>query len=232
MARQTLLVIGDLHAPAFHKDTVEFLKAIKKKFKPTRVVLTGDEVNLAAMAYHEHDPDMAGPSQELKDAIAALKPIYHMFPKADILESNHGSLIYRKAFTAGIPKAALKSYRDILQAPKGWQWHFDLIVETPLSDIYFHHGKTSTIEKLSKNMSMSAIQGHYHSKFYISYWANPNGLFFDANAGTFADHHSLAMAYAKNSIPKGIHGVLIIVDGIPQLIPMVLNKRGSWIGSL
>lgn len=39
-------------------------------------------------------------------------------------------------------------------------------------------------------MSMSSIQGHYHSKFYISYWANPNGLFFDANAGTFADHQT------------------------------------------
>lgn len=230
--KQTILVIGDLHSPAMHKDTVKFLKAIKAKFKPNRVILTGDEINFEAISYHEHNPDLPGAADELNQAIRALQPIYKLFPKADILESNHTSLMYRKLVTAGLPSVMMKSYREILKAPKGWNWHFDLIVKTPQGPIYMHHGKTSSIEKLSKNMSMHAIQGHYHSKFYISYWANPNGLFFDANAGTFADHHHLAMAYAKNSIPKGIHGVIVIVDGVPQLIPMVMTKKGLWNGKV
>jgi hypothetical protein len=98
-----------------------------------------------------------------------------------------------------------------------------------LGFIYFHHGKSSSIEKLSKSMGMSAIQGHYHSKFYISYWASPIGLFWDANAGAFADHKHLAMAYAKNSIAKSIMGCIVIQHGVPQLIPMVLNNKGRWI---
>lgn len=230
--KQVILVIGDLHSPAMHRDTVKFLTAIKRKFKPNRVILTGDEVNFESISYHEHNPDLPGAADELNEAIDKLKPIYKMFPKADILESNHTSLMYRKQVTAGLPSAMMKSYREVLQAPKGWNWHFDLIVKTPQGPIYMHHGKSSSIEKLSKNMSMHAIQGHYHSKFYVSYWANPNGLFFDANAGTFADHHHMAMAYAKNSIPKGIHGVIIITDGIPQLVPMVMSKKGSWNGKL
>jgi hypothetical protein len=215
-----------------HIDTVAFLKAIKAKFKPNRVILTGDEINFEAISYHEKNPDLPGAADELNSAIKALTPIYKMFPVVDILESNHTSLIYRKQVSAGLPSAVMKSYGEVLQAPKGWKWHFDLIVNTDQGQIYMHHGKTGSIEKLSKNMSMNAIQGHYHSKFYISYWANPNGLFFDANAGTFADHHHLAMAYAKNSIPKGIHGVIIIENGVPQLIPMILTKKGRWINKL
>ena len=232
MKKQVILVIGDLHSPAMHQDTVKFLTQIKSKFKPTKVVLTGDEINFESFSYHEHNPDLPGPADELKQGIEALRPIYKLFPVAQILESNHTSLIYRKQVTAGLPSAVMKGYREVLQAPRGWTWHFDLILPTPQGSIYFHHGKSGTVERLSKNMSMNAIQGHYHSKFYVSYWANPNGLFFDANAGTFADHHHLAMAYAKNSIPKGIHGCIIINNGVPQLIPMVLNKKGRWIGEV
>lgn len=230
--KQTILVIGDLHSSAMHKDTIPFLQEIKKKYKPNRVILTGDEVNFESISYHEKNPDLPGAADELNEAIEGLRPIYKMFPVVDILESNHTSLLYRKQVTAGLPSIVMKGYREILQAPEGWNWHFDLIIDTPRGQIYMHHGKTSSIEKLSKNMSMSAIQGHYHSKFYISYWANPNGLFFDANAGTFADHHHLAMAYAKNSIPKGIHGIIIIEDGVPNLVPMLLNRSGRWIKKL
>jgi hypothetical protein len=230
--KQVDLIIGDLHSPAMHRDTVLFLTAIKAKYKPKRVILTGDELNAESFSYHEHNPDLPGAGDELRLAIEKLKPIYKLFPKADILESNHTSLVYRKQVSAGLPSAVMKGYREILQAPKGWKWHFDLILKTKQGPIYFHHGKSSSIEKLSKNMSMHAIQGHYHSKFYISYWANPNGLFFDANAGTFADHHHMAMAYAKNSIPKGIHGVIIIEDGVPHLVPMIMNKKGRWIQKL
>ena len=232
MKKQAILVIGDLHSPAMHKDTVPFLAAIKKKFKPTDVILMGDEINFESFSYHEHNPDLPGPADELKQGIEVLSPVYELFPVAKVLESNHTSLIYRKQVTAGLPSAVMKGYREVLQAPKGWTWHFDLIIKTARGPIYFHHGKSSVVEKLSKNMSMSAIQGHYHSKFYISYWANPNGLFFDANAGTFADHRHMAMEYAKNSIPKGIHGVIVIEDGIPQLVPMVLTSKGRWTGEI
>lgn len=232
MAKQTALIIGDLHAPYMHQDAVRFLKAVKLKYKPSRVVFMGDEVDAHATSYHEHDPDLPSAGDELRQAIKQLQPVYSMFPKATILESNHGSLVYRKGMTAGLPRAVMKEYREILEAPNGWTWVYDLVLSTPLGDVYLHHGKSATHEKLSKNMAMSAVQGHFHNKFYISYWSSPNGLYWDANAACLIDHKKRAFAYGKNNLQKPIVGVLVIVDGVPRLEPMVLNRSGRWNGKL
>lgn len=229
MKKQTILVIGDLHAPYLHPDAVAFLTQIKKEFKPTEVIFMGDEMDGHALSYHESDPDLDSAGTELEKAVEVLSPIYKLFPKAVVLESNHGSLVRRKAKTAGIPEAALRSYRETLKAPYGWTWRYDYTISTLMGDIYFHHGKSATIEKLSKNMACSAVQGHYHSKFYISYWSSPNGLYWDANAGCLVDNKSRAMAYGKNTLQKPIVGCMLILDGVPQLIPMILDRSGRWI---
>ena len=226
--KEIKLIIGDLHCPYMHEDAVAFLTAIQKKYKPTEVVFMGDETDGHSISYHEHNPDLPSPGDELLKAIAQLRPLYSLFPKATILESNHGSLVYRKAITAGLPAAVLKGYRDILQAPKGWTWKYDYVMKTERGDVYLHHGKTSSINKLSQNMAMSAVQGHFHSKFYISYWASPVGLFWDSNVGCLIDHKSLAYAYGKNLVNKPILGCMVIESGVPHLIPMHLNKSGRW----
>jgi hypothetical protein len=227
-----ILVIGDIHAPYEHPDAAKFIDAVRKKEKPTRVILSGDELDNHSISYHEHDPDGDSPNKELEKAIEHLQPFYDMFPKADILESNHGSLVYRKGKTAGLPSKVFKSYNEILDAPKGWKWHYELIVPTVNTNIYFHHGKSSSVGKLSKNVGMSSIQGHFHTKFYIYYWASPYGLFFDANAGCLVDRKSLAHAYMRNNVEKQMLGCMVLHNGIPQLIPMLLNSKGKWIGKI
>lgn len=231
-SKQVILVIGDLHCPYEHPDTVAFLTAVKKKYKPTRVVQLGDEVDFHSLSFHDHNPDLPSPKDELALAREHLKPIYKLFPKVDVIESNHGSLVYRRAMANGLPQEVLRSYREVLHAPEGWNWHFDLTIETPLGPVYFHHGKSSSVGKLSQSQSMNAVQGHFHSKFYIFYWASPVGLYWDANAGCLADDKSLAMGYGKNTLPRPIVGCMVIEDGIPQLIPMVLKKGGRWVGKL
>ena len=84
----------------------------------------------------------------------------------------------------------------------------------------------------SQTMGMSAVQGHYHTKFLISYWANPDNLFFAMNVGCLINQKSLAFAYAKNFRTRFIIGSGIIIDGIPRLLPLVLNNKGDWIGKL
>lgn len=226
--KKVTLLIGDLHAPYMHRDAVAFLKAVKSKYKPNDIVFMGDEVDAHATSYHEHDPDLPSAGDELVQAIKQLMPLYELFPKAVILESNHGSLVYRKALTAGIPSAVLKGYREILNAPKGWTWKYDHILSTSMGPVYCHHGKSSSHKKLSQNMAMSAVQGHFHNEFYVSYWSSPNALYWDANAGCLVDHKKRAFAYGKSNLQKPIVGCIVISDGIPQLIPMVLSKTGRW----
>uniref|UniRef100_UPI0020173DA6 metallophosphoesterase n=1 Tax=Actinomyces sp. 186855 TaxID=2761164 RepID=UPI0020173DA6 len=154
------LVISDMHIPYHHENTLEFLQELKDKYNPTRVICMGDELDKHALSYHDSDPDLASAGDELKRSIPVVKEVFKMFPKMDILESNHGSLVWRKAKTHGIPRHYLKSYNDVLGVDEGWQWHFDLTITLPNGQqCYFHHGKTTDVTKLSQQMGMNAVQG-------------------------------------------------------------------------
>lgn len=229
----SILVISDLHCPYQHQDTVAFLKAIKDKYKPTRVILSGDEVDYHSISFHDHDPDLDSPGKELEKAIAALRPIYRLFPTAEVLESNHGSLVIRKALSNGLSRKFFKSPGEVLEAPKGWTWHFDITAQLPDgTDCYFHHSKGANVKKNSQSLGMSFVQGHHHETFELSYWGNPNALLFGMTVGCLVDSHALSMAYNKNNLKRPVIGCAVIINSIPMLIPMKLNRKGRWVGKL
>lgn len=230
---RSILVISDMHLPYCHSDLLKFLKAIKTKYKPDKVVCIGDEIDYHAISFHPSDPDLFSPGDELQSAINYLQQIYKIFPEVDVIDSNHGSLVYRKAKFHGLPKKVFKSYNNILDAPKKWNWSYDLTLEMSNGEkVYFHHGKTSAVAKLSKNMSMNCVQGHYHSRFEVVYWANPNGLFFDMRVGCLINDKSMAFHYNKTTMDRPIIGCGIILEGHPKLLPMILDKNGKWTGKL
>lgn len=216
-----------------HPDVWKFLTAIKKKYSPDRIVQLGDEVDFHALSYHESDPDLDAAGPELEKAIRFLQPIYKLFPRVDVLESNHGSLVYRKAKTIGIPKRALRSYRETIEAPLGWKWHFDLRIKMSNGQwLYLHHGKSAKPGALARAEGCCAAQGHYHTKFDKTVWRNSQGTFWDLHCGYLAHHDSLAFAYDKSNLEKGIVGCWIILDGQPKALLMTLNQNGRWNGSL
>lgn len=228
MDNRRILVISDLHAPFMHPDAIAFLKAVKTKYNPTRVILSGDEVDYHSISFHEHDPDLDSPGRELEKAIESLKPLYKLFPKAEVLESNHGSLVLRKAVANGFSRKFLKDYRDILEAPKGWSWHLDITTTLPNgSRCYFHHSKGKPL-KTGQLYGMSHVCGHHHESFDIQYWSTPENLFFAMTVSSLVDKKSLALAYCKNNQKRPIVGVGLIVDSHPVLVPMRLDLRGRW----
>lgn len=233
MNNKCILVISDLHAPYNHPDAAAFLKAIKKKYKPTRVISTGDEADYHGISFHDHDPDLDSPGKELQKCIDALKPIYKLFPNVEVLESNHGSLVTRKAMATGLTRKFFRAPGEILEAPKGWTWHFDISLTLPNGyPCYFHHSKGANVLKNSQAMGSSFVQGHHHEKLEIQYWGNPNALHFGLTAGCLVDDSALAMAYNKNNLKRPVIGCAIILDSLPILIPMVLNRKGRWTGKL
>ena len=229
---KNLLVISDLHAPYYHPDTIAFLTALKKKHKFDTVICIGDEVDNHAISFHDSDPSLPNASKELELAIKALSPLYKLFPQVTVVESNHGSLVMRKALASGLPPEVFKSYNDILKAPKGWKWVFDTRVLTSLGPVYFCHGKTGSPGKLAASYGCSTVQGHFHEKAQINYISTPERLMFDAHTGCLADDYSLALGYNKINPRRPIVSVLIILDGIPQIVPMRLRPGGRWIGKL
>lgn len=228
-----ILVISDTHAPFSHPDMFDFLRAIKRKYKPDRIIHIGDEADNHAMSYHDSDPDLYSPGDELKAARVYIQKLYKMFPEMDILESNHGSLFYRKSKTYGIPATAMKTYNELWEVGKGWKWHRELTLKMSNGQkCYFHHGRVADVTKLSKEYGMCAVQGHYHERFKVEYWANTEGLYWGLQVGCLADDDSLALAYNNTNLKRPIVGTGIILDGQPRLLPMKLNRKHQWIGGL
>lgn len=230
---KSILIVSDQHYPYNHPDIIAFLRACKNKYKPDLVVNIGDEVDLHSISFHDHDPDLMGPGDELKTAINRLQPLYKLFPKMTVMHSNHGSLVYRKAVSNGLPRHVFKGYREILHAPKDWHWKEDLTVKMSNGQfVYFCHGKSADVLKLSQSMGMSCVQGHFHEKFELRYWGNSLGLFWGMMVGCLIENKSLAFAYNKVNLKRPVIGCSVIVDGIPQLVPLVMNSKGRWIGKI
>jgi len=233
MAYSSVLIISDQHIPYQHYDMIKFLRALKKKYKPDLVINMGDEADKHALSFHPTDSDLFSAGDELKETIKYLKGLYDLFPEMHIMESNHGSMVMRKAKANGIPLHYFKSYNDVYELPKTWKWHNDKV--TRLSngqDVYTCHGKIKDSAKLSQQMAMNVIQGHYHESFKIEFWSNPNNLFWGMNVGCLIDNNSMAFAYNKLFPKRPIIGTGVIINGYPRLEPMILNKKGRWIGHL
>lgn len=227
-----VLLISDLHIPYHHQDAIAFLLHLKEKYNPTRVICLGDEVDGHALSFHDSDPDLPSAGDEIRQALPVIAELFKIFPEMDILESNHGSLVWRKAKVFGIPKHYIKSYNEVLGVDSGWKWSFDLTVDLPNGQkCYMHHGKTSNIIQLSQQMGMNALQGHYHETFKIDYWGNSTGLYWGMQCGCLIDDDKLAFNYNNVNIKRPIIGTGLIIDSMPVLEPMRLNSEGRWVGA-
>jgi predicted phosphodiesterase len=232
MSHKTILVISDMHLPYQHKDSIKFLKEIKKEFKPDTTLSIGDLLDQHALSFHDSSPELYSAGMELDKAKEYVKELESIFPKLIEVDSNHSSMIYRRALKHGLPRAYLKEYGDFLETKK-WKWVDDLTLTMSNGQrCFFTHGRSADVLKVSQTMGMSAVQGHYHTKFVISWWANPDNLFFGMNVGCLIDQKSMAFNYAKNFRTRFIIGCGIIINGIPRLLPMVLNEKGDWIGKI
>lgn len=225
-----VLLISDLHVPYHHKDSVKFLAAVKNKLlsKRSLILNVGDEADGHGLSFHDSIMDLDSSGIELEKTRLYFSEIEALFPTMYICESNHGSLIYRRSRSSGIPLEFIKPLSEVYGVKK-WSWHDSIVLETKKGKVYVAHGKTASVGKLALSMGMSAVQGHYHGKFCLNYLRTPAGLRFDMYVGCLIDYKSLAFHYGKNHLPKPILGVgYIDKDGDPHLIPMEVDKKGNW----
>jgi hypothetical protein len=230
-----ILNIGDLHAPYTHPDVLPFLIAVNDMLDPDLVIQLGDEVDGHCLSFHDTDPDLPhSPSSELEAAIElVIQPLHGLFPALKLLDSNHGSLVYRRAKHAGIPRQCIRGYSEILQV-QGWTWHDDLIVRMASGhNVYYHHARSGRATATAKEMGMCSVEGHHHGKFTLNYWGgDSSNPMWGVQGGCLIDYKSLAFAYGKSSLPRPKLGVSAIINGVPSLIPMQLDDLGRWTGDL
>jgi predicted phosphodiesterase len=234
MQYKRVMVIGDLHIPYHHKESFAFLRALKKKYKGFDLVVNiGDELDQHAISMHDSDPDLPSAGDELKLAKKHVKDLEKIFPDMTLVDSNHSSLVYRRALKYGLPKAYLKHYNEFLGvSPTRWKWVQDLTITlNDGSRCFFTHGLSANVLQVAQKYGMNVCQGHYHSKASIQYFSNPDKLVWGAQTGCLTNQDSLAFSYAKNFKDRFIMSSLVIVDGQPRIHPMVI-KNGKWIGKI
>lgn len=228
-----ILIISDTHFPYHHHDAIPFLNAMHRKYDFTRIIHVGDEIDLHSASFHDKDPNLYGASHELEKAIGELRKLYALFPKVEIMESNHGALYKRKIKHHGLPESILRSSREILEAPKGWVWKEDVLIKLPNGQlVYVCHGKSSNALAMSKQLGMCTVNGHFHTQFGIQKWSTPFTTNWAMVVGCLIDKNSRAYGYQKNEVMKPVIGCGMIIDSQPRLELMQVGSDGRWLKKL
>lgn len=233
-----ILVIPDLQAPFHHPDALPFLSMVAQRYQPDAVVCIGDEMDFGWASRYEKYPEIDEPCRELEAGIKFMEELFKLFPAALALTSNHvhGRLTQMRK-SGRVPPQLIANFREIVGAPKGWEWY----EEVHLGNVLFRHG--DKWPKLSKphialevprcyGKHMSVVHGHLHEQHGRvgdavlvgddEHWA--------AYTGCLVDPRSKAFDYTK--APKVRLGCLVIVKGVPHRIPLRRNEIGRWTGSL
>jgi predicted phosphodiesterase len=214
MDTTNVLIIGDTHEPACLDEYLDFCKDLKKKYKITHTVHIGDEMDVHAANYHEHDPDGLSAGDELELTIKRLARWHKAFPGMDVVIGNHTRMFARKAFSAGIPARVLRGLKEVLEVPT---WNY--ANRFKYDGVLYIHGEGVTARTKAMRSGCSVVQGHRHSESYVHY--NENRTFgMQVGCGVDADHY--AMVYAKDGPAQILSAGLVLNNGtLPIVIPMI-----------
>jgi len=222
-----------MHAPYHHPDTLAFLCTVRDTYKTEAAICTGDEADGHAISYHESDPDLFSPGEELDQAAKFLGKVHKEFPKMTLAESNHGSLLYRKAKTHGIPKGMLRSYEEIYKTP-GWTWAEEIIddIRPGVKVCIKHSAGVNISTALPRQGGVCVVQGHHHNKLNVEFLETPTVRIWGMTVGCLIDKTSMAYAYNRVHQARPILGCGVIVSGMPMVVPMWLTNAGRWTGKV
>lgn len=213
---ENILCIGDLHAPFDLDEYLSFCIDLKKKYKCTRIIQIGDELDANSWSVHNSNPDGYSPGEELERAIIRLKRYYKAFPVCTVIMGNHSYRVQKMAIKAGLSTRFLKDYRDIIEAPEGWNFVHDLIE----NKILFTHGTGNAFKRM-KDERINLVQGHLHSESYIQWSRSRNSTLWSMQVGCGIDDSKYAFTYGRDMAKRPIISAGIILGNTP--IIEVLN---------
>tara|TARA_R100001440_G_scaffold23448_1_gene38206 strand:- start:6042 stop:6812 length:771 start_codon:yes stop_codon:yes gene_type:complete len=226
-------IIGDTHCPFNLKETKEHLSYLQfcyetfNQFGVSTIIHIGDEVDNAAISYHQKETDSYGAETEAELAQKEMDKFYAAFSDVKVCVGNHSALPFRQATTAGIPKRFLKTYEEIWEAPKGWKWE----LQWEVNGVLFEHGTGSSGPNAAKNRAIanrqSTVIGHCHSFGGVNYLASRNDMIYGLNVGCGIDNSAYSFRYGKQYPKKPTIGCGLVLDSgrIGLFIPMDLGSK-------
>ena len=239
MSRKNIMVIGDTQFPFEREEYLKFCKKVADKYSCGRIIHIGDVADCLNLSNYERNPATPSILEEVEWLQETFYQWSQVFPKVECVVGNHDNRVRRKLDTAGFPAELLsleKVYRDIFGFPKKWTLTDKIILKTPQGPVYCLHGdeRGSSIVagQTARKIGASVIRGHHHSSSFVYHISTPHQLTFDMIVGSGIDDESIAFKYNKKDISRPIYSVGIVLNGVPHIIPMPLNKGGTWNGKL
>lgn len=208
-------MIPDPHAPLHNPKAIPFLKRVKEKYKPSKVICIGDLVDQYQFSNFVKAAEADGANLELRKARLFIKQLAEVFPKMDVCLGNHDLRYVKRAKEAGLAQAVLKPFGEIIGAPPGWRFAEEFLHQGVL---YFHgDGYTglNAAQNVIKSKFRSCVFGHTHQAAV----AYINGLF-GFNVGCLIDPQGYAFEYAKHMKNRPTIGCGVIQNGAPIFVPL------------
>jgi hypothetical protein len=211
---------------------LKFCVAVRDRYKTDDAISVGDETDWHSISFHDHNPDLPSPGDELKMARPKLKEWHKHFPKMRLARSNHGDLLARKVIASGLPNDALQAYTDIYRTP-GWKWESEIVEDMHGIPLIIRHDFGPNLKtSLAKVGDACIAYGHRHTLFGVHYRANLRYRQWSMCCGCLIDPTSMAFDYAKGTLDRPMLGVGVIINGMATPIPMWTRSDGRWIGKL
>jgi predicted phosphodiesterase len=233
---KSILVLSDCHFPYQKKEYFSWIKKLKEKIKPTMVLMIGDLIDAHSISQHLHSPELKNIKYELEEARSCIKKLRKIFNcPMPIIWGNHDIRIQKLAEKSSIPNSFIKDINEILGINPSWKWtwHNKLILNLPNKNkVFFTHHFKSNVLASAKELGLSLVVGHQHTKASIELFSHPLALNFAMCVGSSIEPNHEAFKYGKNFIKRPIISCGSIINSIPQLRPMFLNKDGKWTGQV
>jgi len=218
---KTVLTISDLHLPFEHSKALEFICRLYDEYQPDEVVNLGDEVDQYCFSLYGKSPEALGTRMELDLMYERLQDWYAIFPEMKLCYGNHTTRYLKRATEAGLPSDVIRSVKEFLGAPDGWEWADHWIID----DVMYFHGEPYGGKAAPNNMLQDAkvnrVHGHLHSLAGTKFETTLEGeTIWIASSGCLIDPDAYAFAYTKKNRVKDVLGTTVVVDGIPIFEPL------------
>lgn len=202
-----VLCIGDLHCPFVKQGYLEHCIKTAKRFDCGDVIFMGDIIDGNSTGFWKPDPDGMSPIHEFEVAVSMLQDWYEAFPVAKVVYGNHDLHGPRKLFDAGLPGTWVRSFKERIGAPRGWDFAFTYVID----DVSYTHAGAGAGGAM-RFYSNSAVFGHLHSNGSVNFVNDGEKQKFFMQVGCGIDVEQYAFKYAKECIKKPILSCAVVLD--------------------
>lgn len=227
-----VLVMPDFHAPYHHPDTIPFLMAVRDAYKPDRVYQIGDWTDSYCFTRFpkdiEHEDSYTAEYRKVRKFTADLLA---EFPEGVALKGNHDARLWERAKQAGIPRGLITPYETVIGLDKAdWQMKYEatFTADANRQQYYLVHEKAMTPLNLAKALGCSVVYGHSHTKFEVTSAMLLDKRVYGVFTGCLIGDNRYAFGYNSRSVIRPNRGCVMILDGVPRLIPFDIGPKGKW----